>query len=113
MKKKSKLKLNYRKIHRQNETVYIGNYKWPNAYAALKGYFVYCICCHRNPAKASPEVDISFVKDVVSGVYDNAFNELKSIVEHPQKEELVAINCTSFNDLLRSNPDLMMGALIR
>ena len=115
MKKKLKLRKNLNTGERKNpELVNLSEYYWPNAYVALKGYFLFCIFRKKyDIPECSNVVHKKFVTDVASGVYDYQFDALRPIINHPQKRQLLAINCTSFNDLIQSNPALLAGAYIK
>jgi len=90
----------------------IRNHQWPNAYIALKSYFIYCRFQTKENC-SSAIVEKRFIYELESGQYDNYFKELKKIINHPQKKQLSAINCTTFLALINATPALLAGAFIR
>lgn len=87
------------------DSIYIGDYQWPNAFDALKGFYLYFHYRERSDIK-SATVHPSFIKDVVSGIYDD-HDAVKMLETAECKNALQAVACTSFNALVRSNPHLI------
>ena len=96
MKKKKNLKL--KKNLPLIEPIYIGDYKWPSAYEALKGLCVYSFFWSKQRSGGSAYVVPEFIKDVLKGMYDDDIKPLSAI---KKKEELRQIKDISFLDILR------------
>lgn len=109
--KKKNLKLKKVIPRKKIEDIYIGDYPWPNAHVALKGLFVFCYYRAKHKVK-SVHVTRDFIRDICSGTYDD-MDALRPILNHPQKNELEAIDCTTFNALIKTSPELITGAWIR
>ena len=108
LKKNCGLKIKERPLESE---VYIGDYPWPNAYFALKGFYLNCLFAKKMNVKNAVYVSGEFIQSVISGSYDRVFPEIGPIVNHPQKRQLKAIEGASFNHLLKTDPTLLAGAL--
>jgi hypothetical protein len=104
-------KLKLKKEVLEKKYVDIRDYRWSNAYIALKSYFIYCRFQAKHKCNSSL-VEKQFICDLECGKYDYHFKELAPIVNHPQKKELVAINCMTFLTLIQAEPTLLAGAFI-
>lgn len=85
--------------------VYIGDYQWPSALDALKGFILYFHHIKKSELKSS-EVHPSFIKDVVSGAYDD-HHTVEFLVGCNNSKELQNVSNTSFNALMKSDPELI------
>lgn len=88
---------------------YIGTYRWPDAHCALKSYYLFSF--YSKKYKVSPYVSKAFIRDVVSGLYDN-IPEIKFMENHPKKDALQSIAHVSFQDLLRIRPELIVTLIL-
>lgn len=98
-----------KKSAKKKPIIKINNFKWPNAYLALKGYYVMCSRLN-SQEKNGDFITAIFIKDVCQGSYDHLL--LKSgILWHSQKSQLQKLKQVSFNHLLASNPYLLASAI--
>ena len=104
-------KLKLKKEVLEKKYIDIRDYRWPNAYIALKSYFIFCRFQAKHECHSSV-VEKQFIYDLERGKYDNHFQELKRIIDHPQKRQLSAINCMTFLTLIQAEPTLLAGAFI-